>query len=65
MALKDWRKTIDNKSWIYWRNDETGQRINLNFVMKYFVDGRQDRIIATFKTKKQGLNMAKEYMRKH
>jgi hypothetical protein len=70
MALKDWKKTVDEKYSIIFKNTRTSNYVQIfpklvgrgrNLVYSV-IHYRGDR---TFKTKSEALKYAKEYMKNH
>ncbi|MFW5794153.1 MAG: hypothetical protein ACOCV1_01600 [Bacillota bacterium] len=72
MALKDWKKTVDERSELEFRNKKTGDIISFDkatsqdlryMIWDFYINKKQQ--IESFKTKSEALKYAKSYMEKH
>lgn len=64
MALKDWKKTHEDKTLIIYEKDTTKVGVMYNRFLGKWIGGPED-YAKTFKTKYQALKFTKEYMRTH
>ena len=74
MALKDWKKTRNDKSRQVWKNDKTKRVISVekeDSISKYVYavfsgfENKEVNLTKYFKTKSQAINFAKKYMMTH
>ena len=64
MALKDWKKTHDDKTLLIFEKGINKVGVFYHNTLKRWVSGPEDNT-RRFQTKSQALKFAKEYMRKH
>jgi hypothetical protein len=64
MALKDWKKTHEDKTLLIFEKDGKKVGVSYHDKLKRWVSGAEDNA-RLFQTKSQALKFAKSYMRKH